>query len=198
MFSSFLLAAVLKADGLAWLTWGFQVALTVSVIRAGYRRNASMLSRALHTTVAIINIIGAVAVVSTPFSFHYYANYANRVAFFTIVNSGILGSLALLWPLITRWIAGDALDNAGAEKPAEQFLYALWALVVGAILPWMIPLKESYSRDVLFKGAVLNSLGIWFLAAALAGGLGWLLAIKGTGGTPDGFRAAPEKGGSQL
>jgi hypothetical protein len=86
-------------------------------------------------------------------------------------------------------IADAVLTDAGVEKAPETLLYVIWAQVNGAIVPWIIPAKDSYYRDVLFEAAVVNTIGFWFIGGFLGAALGWLLAKKGTGGRADGFKS---------
>jgi hypothetical protein len=181
------IAGVLNSDSVRYYLFFLYLVLGLATFFFAWFRNASPLSRVAHVLLGVVDIASAIAAPLTSFEFHDGANYLNRVAYFQFLGIGILGSVALFWPYATRIFGRDALADAGVEQPQEGFLYVVWALVIGLIVPWFIPLKESYYRDVLFKSAVVNTLGFWFLGAALAAGIGVGLIAKGTGGPVGGY-----------
>jgi hypothetical protein len=184
------IAGVLRFDSVRYYLLALYLVLGAATLFFAWFRNASALSRAAHIALGLVDAACAVAAPLTPFAFHDGANYLSRVAYFQFLGLGILGSAALFWPYATRVLGRDALADAGAEPPQEGFLYVVWALVVGLVVPWFIPLKESYYREVLFQSAVVNTVGFWFFGAALAGALGVGLLAKGTGGPVGGYAAS--------
>jgi hypothetical protein len=187
LFASLSVSSVLRSDPPRFYLCALYSVLAILCGFFSWYRNASLLSRAAHMTLAFIDLTCAIASPIVSFDFQFDAHYLNRVAYFMVLLIGITGSVALFWPYLVGFVARDSLTEAGVSPPQEGFLYVIWALVVSVTVAWVIPLKESWSRKELFNTAVVNVIGFWFLGAVLAAGLGFLLMTKGTGGTTPGY-----------
>jgi hypothetical protein len=99
--------------------------------------------------------------------------------YFQFLLLGLIGTLAVLWHHATAICASAHLDAAGVDAAQESFLYFVWACVTSFALCWFIPLASSGNRKAQFTRAVVNSIGLWFLGAVLAGLLGVGIVAKG-------------------
>jgi hypothetical protein len=102
------------------------------------------------------------------------------VTYFLFLEFALLGTVALFWHYVTGFLASSFLEQAGVDASQETLLYVVWAIIVSFIVAWFIPLRESYDRDAVFKGAVVNTVGWWFFAALLSGGLVLFALVKGS------------------
>jgi hypothetical protein len=184
LFATLSIAGVLSADGTRIYLSVLYGVLGILSAFLSWWRNAVVLSRVTFLILAFLDIASAFAAPSVSWAFQDNANYVNRVTYFMFLEIALLGSVAVHWHFLTGLVGGPYVEQAGLEAPQESFLYFIWALIVGFVVPWFIPLKESYYRDVVFKAAVVDTLGWWFFGGLLAAGFGILILFQGGGGKP--------------
>jgi hypothetical protein len=160
--------------------------LGILALFLSYWRQASPLGRTIYLGLGIIDITVGIAVPCVGEAFHMDAAYVNRVAFYIFELIGFLGTVASLWHFVTAFTGAVFLEAAGIEAAQESFLYVIWATLESILLGFFMSLKESFSASIMFKAALVDCVGFWFLGAILAGALGMLIVTKGVSGVSTG------------
>jgi hypothetical protein len=181
LFATLSISGVLGSDGDRIYLCILYILLGIAAAFLSWFRNAVVLSRVTFLILAFLDITSGIAAPSVSWAFQDTANYANRVAYFMFLEIALLGSIAVFWRYVTGLIAGGVIEQSGLDGPQESFLYFIWALIVGFIVPWFVPLGESYDRSVVFKAAVVDTIGWWFFGGLLAAGFGVLIVVRGAG-----------------
>jgi hypothetical protein len=184
LFATLSISGVLSSDGTRYYLCVLYIALGLICAFLSYWRNAVVLSRATFLILAFLDIASGIAAPLTSWAFQDNANYANRVAYFMFLEIALLGSVTVFWHYLTGIVAAQFIESAGIDTAQESFLYFIWALIVGFIVPWFIPLKESYDRAAVFSAAVVDTVGWWLFGGLLAFGLAILILAKGGEGKP--------------
>jgi multisubunit Na+/H+ antiporter MnhB subunit len=100
-----------------------------------------------------------------------------------IIEIGLISGIAALWRYPTLCFSGELFEAAGVDKPQETLLYVLWGVLSAFLVSWLLPLKETYQRNVMFDWAVKYTVGFFFVNGLLAALLGILILIKGGAGS---------------
>jgi hypothetical protein len=182
--SSLLVAGTFRSKAGAGVYCAFIAIFALVSIFCAYWRNASPLSRMTFAVLGLLDLIAGIASPIIPWSFHYDACYLNRTTYYMFLMICIIASISAHWHFATRQVAAVYLDSAGVDVPHESFLYIIWSVVMAFTLSFFVGMTESYSRAVLFTGAIVNTCGFWFLGAILAGATGYLVVSRGSSPTP--------------
>jgi hypothetical protein len=188
--SSILVAGTFRSKAGAAVYCAFIAIFALASIFCAYYRNASPLSRITFAVLGLLDLIAGIASPIIPWSFHYDACYLNRTTYYMFLLICLVASICQHWHFATRRLGAVYLDSAGVDIPHESFLYLIWAVMMGFTMSFFVGLTESYSRAILFSGAIANTCGFWFLGGILAGATGFLVVLRGSGGVVEPVKPA--------
>jgi hypothetical protein len=182
-FGSLLLAGVFKSAGVRFAVTVFGVLFAAISIFLALFKNDSQLNKTTLWFLAIVELVAAIATPVIPYNFHDDSGYLNRVVVYFIIEIALISGLASLWRFPTLLFSGELFEAAGVDKAQETLLYVLWGVLSAFLVSWLLPLKETYQRNVMFDWAVKYTVGFYFVSGLLAALLGIVILVKGGAGS---------------
>ena len=184
MLASLFLAFVIASKAGGITTGVICLVLAGVLLFFAFFRNEDSKLKGILIFVAVFDLIGGLTSCLLPTNFHDDSSHVNRASIYFIILTALICSLAYFWQFVTGFVSSGYYEAAGIEKGQEVMLYVFWGLIVSFIESFIIPLKDTYDRSALVKGAIVYSIGLWFLGGILAGGLGVVVLFKSQAGPP--------------
>lgn len=123
--------------------------------------------------------------------------YLNKLVIYLIFLIGFMGAVSCFWGFVTRKVFGPLLTSTSFDEKQETLLYLAINILYALLLALVCAAPKSTKTTSLCAGAIVNSIGIWFLNALIGLAVGYVLTTKAGSAGPASM-AAPIASGSDY
>lgn len=148
----------------------------VCIILAFWRNDEGKL-RFQYMLSGIVGIIGGLTLACLPNSFHLHSSSLNRFVVYWLFVSGLYLAAAMLNVFVSNKFLYSEVKSSSIDDNQQANLYIISNLVLSILLAICFAFSKTEIHSVFTDGFVY-SIAIWFLAAIVGVGCGYLFVSK--------------------